>query len=373
VGNGTYAYVATELDGTFEFPNIAPGDYKIETESYGTANSGTFYPSQWYDRTTLYNLAETVNISSTSEAMTIQISVDPTSEGAVLRGTVVTEANPDTPIPDVEVQLFAADASEPIDSGISDENGVFEIDDLPSGTYKLRTRSSGISGLASQYPEQWYEQVRFADQARTFNLQQGQTTDLIVPLSLEPAGQFITPAGGTAYLEVDGNLDDKITIEFPANAVSETINIGITMVTTDELASLVPPVSPPTSSTIALFNVNATIASTGAPVHSLDELIRVTLKYDDPEDLEGPPALDEETLAFIYWDDAQGAWIDPTAYPPCRLSPEIPACQQSVDTEANELIMSIDHLSLFGATGQDEDDGGDIAGDSLVYLPLINR
>jgi hypothetical protein len=184
-----------------------------------------------------------------------------------------------------------------------------------------------------------------------------------VPLALEPQGQFITSAGGTAYLEEDGMLDDSVRIDFPANAFTETVNINVTRVTTPELQAMTPQVPAPTDSTLLLLDISVEVASTGEPVTQTNELFTVTVSYDDPEDLAGPPRISEGGLTFFYWDSDTETWIDPTAYPPCRLLPNVPGCQQSVDTGNDEATLTIDHFSLFGLASEG----------TTLYLPLIAR
>jgi hypothetical protein len=205
--------------------------------------------------------------------------------------------------------------------------------------------------------------VQFVEQARVIDLVLGETSVVTVPLALEPQGQFITSAGGTAYLEVDGMLDESVSINFPANTFTETVNINVTKVITAELQTLTPPVPAPTDSTLLLLDISAEIASTGEPVTQTNELFTVTVRYDDPEDLMGPPRISESGLTFFYWDSSTETWIDPTAYPPCRLLPNVPGCEQSVDTVNDEATLTIDHFSLFG-----------LASDGMtLYLPFIAR
>jgi RHS repeat-associated protein len=101
--------------------------------------------------------------------------------------------------------------------------------------------------------------------------------------------QTVGTAGGTLILAPD------VTLEFPANAVTETLAI-----------SLGPPASgiPVEGSILRIFSLNALSAATGQPVTQFQQSITITVSYD-PSQI---PASQQAITEIDYWDVANHAW-----------------------------------------------------------------
>ncbi|NJO04652.1 MAG: hypothetical protein HC876_03475 [Chloroflexaceae bacterium] len=181
----------------------------------------------------------------------------------------------------------------------------------------------------------------------------GQITDTL-------AVQFVDVSGATT---IDVTQDTVITVSadqgtlriaIPAGTFSETVAIeaGITSVPIEATESPSQTVGP----ALFFFELNARTA-TGMLVSNFAQLVTVTVGYNEDA---VPAGLAEEDLRIVYWDGA--TWSDPTAYPPCIVA----GCTQSVDAEANEITLLMDHFTEFAPVVVQQQD-------TRIYLPLVRR
>jgi hypothetical protein len=88
-------------------------------------------------------------------------------------------------------------------------------------------------------------------------------------------------------------------------------------------------------------------AANDDPITQTDRLYTITLTYDE-EALEAA-GINELTLRAYFYDETSGTWINPTAYPPCRLA----GYSQTLDAENNTMTLVLDHASRFALAGSD--------------------
>ena len=126
----------------------------------------------------------------------------------------------------------------------------------------------------------------------------------------------IPPTGGV----LTGTVGVSTTVTFPAGVYSETLTISLQEVAT-----------PPTTGGFQLlgrvFSISAEDGQ-GNPVTHFDQPFTIVIGYED-SDVEG---MVEEDLVLHYWSVAEERWV------------YIPGV---VDTEANTLTVTLDHLTDF--------------------------
>lgn len=143
----------------------------------------------------------------------------------------------------------------------------------------------------------------------------------------------VTTAAGTF---TNGNA----SVELPANvfgAVTGTLTIAPLYAPIVVLPGLTP--------TLAVDIDFAN--STGAPITQTAQLYTITLTYSETQ--LAAAGINELTLKVLFFNEASGTWVEPTAYPPCRL----PGCRQTLDTVNNRITLVLDHASQYAIVGTD--------------------
>lgn len=179
-----------------------------------------------------------------------------------------------------------------------------------------------------------------------------QITDTLAVPFVDVSGVSTIDVTQTAAITVSTE-EGALRISIPAGTFSETVAIeaGITSVPMEATESPSQTVGP----ALFFFELNARTA-TGMLVSNFTQLVTVTVGYNEGD---VPAGLAEEDLRIVYWDGA--TWADPTAYPPCIIE----GCTQSVDADANEITLVMDHFTEFAPVVVQQD--------TRIYLPIIRR
>lgn len=111
------------------------------------------------------------------------------------------------------------------------------------------------------------------------------------------------------------------------------------------------------------FEVRAFTAT--GEITRFNKLIDITATYA-PELLSTDALTVEESLRVFFYNETTDAWEDPTAYPPCIIE----GCQQSVDTAANSITLTVDHLTEYAVVESEETPQQET---NVVFLPVVRR
>ena len=148
-----------------------------------------------------------------------------------------------------------------------------------------------------------------------------------------PITTAIPPEGGV----LTGTVGFSTTVTFPAGVYSETLTIQLEVAAT-------PPATGGFQLLGRIFSLSAEDGQ-GNPVTHFDQPFTIVIHYAD-EDVAG---MNEEDLVLHYWSVAEERWV------------YIPG---DVDTEANTLTVTLDHLTNFAVLEVPH---------SRVYLPALLR
>ena len=131
---GTSAQARLKPDGTFEIPEVAPGNYIV-----GLTASGTAF-RDWYTKSAHFAGRDVTDaglriVSGTSGSLEILVS----ARGASVEGTVVDRNN--QPVPNVGVMAIPDESRRKrwdlYDGGRTDDRGHFELRGLAAGEYSI--------------------------------------------------------------------------------------------------------------------------------------------------------------------------------------------------------------------------------------------
>jgi 5-hydroxyisourate hydrolase-like protein (transthyretin family) len=206
----------TDVNGHYEFLDLVPGNYRIKYERQ-------YYSSEWYHGASTYGTATwvTVNPGGTATADEELVRLTGTISGTV------TDAVTDAPISGALVSLFNAYEGNLWNGGV-DENGYYEIAELPTGTYLLYFNADDVN-----YLDEWFHNAYTFGTATEVIVTSAATTivdeDMAYPTITATAGPggSITPSGGVSVVY---GSDQAFTIMPTANyQVADVLVDGVSV------------------------------------------------------------------------------------------------------------------------------------------------
>lgn len=176
-----------------------------------------------------FALSGVVGRSAADRDLALQVAQAQQNQGtagnAAMSGTVRLLTS-SAPVPGVTVEVFsAADTANPVTSVAPGDDGGFRLSGLTQGSYKLRFRGAGFAEL-------WYPQSLTADDAKTIDLQAGQTASGLnvalggLPATLSGTVTGDDPSGATVALELAGTGVVGTSDVSAAGAVLQTVTVG---------------------------------------------------------------------------------------------------------------------------------------------------
>lgn len=163
--------VTTSASGYYTSTGMAAGSYLVLAVPPDALRDQPGFVSTWLGDTTERSAAldVTVGLSGFVQADITLL------QGVSLSGTVVDAVN-QQPLPNVTVQVAGRQTT-------TSATGSYTVTGIITGEHIIKTTAPAV-GLASAYPEQWYNQARLADLAEIVPLTSSRR--LTIPLALEP-------------------------------------------------------------------------------------------------------------------------------------------------------------------------------------------
>lgn len=125
----------TDADGNYLIGDLIPGFYVLYSNARG-------FIGEFYDNTQNYLEATPLNIAESDTSNGIDFGL---SEGGSISGTVFSDSDT-TPIPEAHVVAFLIVNPRFARNVMTDENGDYTIDAMPSGAYGVRANAIGYRG-----------------------------------------------------------------------------------------------------------------------------------------------------------------------------------------------------------------------------------
>jgi len=172
-----YKYSTTDSSGKYEVSGLPSGSYKVNFSPFGS------YVAEWYNDKVDFVTADRVAVTAgnTTSGINAQLAI-----GGSISGRVTDSAG--TGISDVAVRVFKPSSSSSyFKSGITDLWGNYEVQGLPSGSYKVYFYNTG------DYVSEWYNDKSSFDSADSVAVTAGNTT-----------------SGINAQLAIGGSLSGKV-------------------------------------------------------------------------------------------------------------------------------------------------------------------
>jgi len=185
VSGSTVVYSSPDSGGTYRFPNLPSGSYKIEVTCAG-------YLDQWYsgkgDRAT----ATTISLEAPVAATGLDVAL---VRGGSITGSV-TSGSSGAGIGQISVATYDAASGLAVTNSYTDNSGRYTVSGLPTGSYKLLFNRNGV------YLEQWYRDKGDISSASVVAVTEAATTSGI-DVSLALGGSIsgkVTESGSGAAL-----------------------------------------------------------------------------------------------------------------------------------------------------------------------------
>jgi len=189
---GFLASTQSASDGTYTFPDLVTGSYKV-----GFVPGGNYLP-QFYSGKATLAAANPVSVTTGSTTSGINAAL---AAGGQISGTV-TDASTSAGVPNVEVDVYDSGGN-PVASGQTASDGTYTISALPTGSYKI-----GFVPFGSNHLPQFYNGKATLAAANPVSVTTGSTTSGI-NAALAAGGQIsgtVTDAStsaGVPNVEVD--------------------------------------------------------------------------------------------------------------------------------------------------------------------------
>ena len=191
-----YSYVGqddTDAAGHFRLAGLGPIAYKLTFYD----GSGV-YLSEWYQGKTNWDTADPITLTS-GTTTTIEVQLTKTS---TISGTVTAEGS-GIPLANISVTAYDAATDNYVRSRDTDASGVYRIDGLTAGDYKL-----GFYDNNGDYLREYYDNKPNLDSADSIPVTAGMTST--VSVQLIPAGvidgEVTTQGSGTPLSNIDVNV-----------------------------------------------------------------------------------------------------------------------------------------------------------------------
>jgi hypothetical protein len=137
----TSSLVKTESDGSYTWPNLTPGDYKVRYSANTVPELGL--ATEWYNDQTDFDTATPITVGAESVPLNDVI----LSGGGSISGTVT---NGTSGIKDIVVYVY--DSSGTWTSTVTKDGGTYIVKNLQTGDYTLK-----FSGGDTGYITEWYD------------------------------------------------------------------------------------------------------------------------------------------------------------------------------------------------------------------------
>ena len=195
--NAPRDYASTNETGGFAF-GVVPGTYKL-------GFSGNGYATEFFNNKPTVETADVIAVPAAG-ASAGQVTV---SEGGVVTGRVTGVGG----APLERARVFAYNPAGTVSQGsdLTDANGVYRIEGVDAGTYKLQ-----FTDPINEYLDEWYSDK--ADAATADPVTVGIDQTLTVDASLAPDPANVPPAAGT--VEIQGTVVDSAGVPVIGATVS---------------------------------------------------------------------------------------------------------------------------------------------------------
>jgi protocatechuate 3,4-dioxygenase beta subunit len=329
----TAGYVCAEDDGSYTISSLPLAEHKVYAMGYCRADPD--YVTEYWQEKASWDEADVITLSADNREIT---GTDFTLElGGSISGRV-TKADGVTPVSGacVNVSSTASEWNQLRGYCCTDEDGDFTIRGVPTGDVYVRTHAD----CRNEHPDlqdEWYASggsTAEAILADTVTVHAGQVVSGVnFALDVASSAPVLPDDGGT----LSSTADTTTTVSFPPHAVSEPVTVTFRITTSENISSGF-------SFLGQSFSIDARTAD-GTSVTTFSEPFTITIHYDDA-DVKG---MEETGLKLHHWDSGTEQWR------------EVPAI---VDTEANSITATLDHLSTFAVMGKTK---------NRLYLPLALR
>lgn len=180
----TAATTTTDLNGSYDLTNLAPGSYILEFNNWG-GNTNNPYATQYYHNQKFADNADAVPVAAGTTTSNID---EQLATAAHISGRVTDTNN--NPLKDITIEAWDADTGNPTNQMMSGattgDDGTFTVGGLPAGSYIIEFNDQGW-GANKYYSTQYYDGAIGIDQATAVNVSAGQTQE-INTAKLSPAG-----------------------------------------------------------------------------------------------------------------------------------------------------------------------------------------
>jgi hypothetical protein len=148
--------------GVYTVSDLLAGNYYVRTDSHS-------YRDEYYNNVSDWRDATLVNVDEGKETKNINFKLDSSKGNGAISGRVFTAEN--SPLCDCYIATFDEDYNY-INLSFTDENGSYEVSELPSGRYKLQVFYEG----SENYVGEWYDDAQSFETATVVRVTEPYTT-----------------------------------------------------------------------------------------------------------------------------------------------------------------------------------------------------
>lgn len=133
----------SDMNGNYAITGLKTDNYKVEVDAYNTG-----FLSEYYDDVTDFDLATSVSVIEPNNTPNIDFVLE---KGGSISGTVLDED--DKPINGISISAFDFENGTRVNSSITDINGNYTIDALPTDNYRVFANASGTNFASENYDD----------------------------------------------------------------------------------------------------------------------------------------------------------------------------------------------------------------------------